>query len=78
MENRKEIASLNERMVISSNQLKDYKLLLEYYKKEVITGQQSLVAYITTVKNLAALQRDYVLMQSNKQLLINTYNYWNW
>jgi outer membrane protein TolC len=73
-----EIASLNDRMVISTNQLKDYKQLLEYYKKEVITGQQSVVAYITTIKNLAALQRDYVLMQSNKQLLINTYNYWNW
>lgn len=73
-----EISSLNDRMVISINQLKDYKQLLEYYKKEVITGQQSVVAYITTIKNLAALQRDYVLMQSNKLLLINTYNYWNW
>ena len=73
-----EISSLNDRIVISTNQLKDYKQLLEYYKKEVITGQQSVVAYITTIKNLAALQRDYVLMQSNKLLLINTYNYWNW
>ena len=73
-----EIASHNDRMTISTNQLKDYKQLLEYYKKEVNTGQQSVVAYITTIKNLAALQRDYVLMQSNKQLLINTYNYWNW
>ena len=73
-----EISSLNDRIVISINQLKDYKQLLEYYKKEVITGQQSVVAYITTIKNLAALQRDYVLMQSSKLLLINTYNYWNW
>ena len=73
-----EILSLNDRIVISTNQLKDYKQLLEYYKKEVITGQQSVVAYITTIKNLAALQRDYVLMQSSKLLLINTYNYWNW
>jgi hypothetical protein len=73
-----EINSLNERMVVSSNQLKDYKQLLEYYKKEVITGQQSVTTYITTVKNLAILQRDYVLMQTNKELLINAYNYWNW
>ncbi len=73
-----EIASLNERIAISSNQLKDYKQLLEYYKKEVITGQQSVTTYMTTIKNLAILQRDYVLMQTNKELLINTYNYWNW
>ena len=73
-----EISSLNERMAVSINQLNDYKQLLEYYKKEIITGQQSVTTYITTVKNFAILQRDYVLMQTSKQLLINTYNYWNW
>lgn len=73
-----ELSSLNERMTISKKQLEDYKQLLEYYKKEVITGQQSVNTYIVTVKSLAILQRDYVLMQTNKQLLINTYNYWNW
>lgn len=73
-----EIASLNERIGVANDQLRDYKQLLEYYKKEVITGQQSVTNYINTIKNLAVLQRDYVLMQTNKQLLINMYNYWNW
>lgn len=73
-----ELSSLNERLLLSNNQMKDYQQLLEYYKKEVLTGQQSVTVYITTVKNYAVLQRDYVLMQTNKQLLINTYNYWNW
>jgi outer membrane protein TolC len=73
-----EISSLNERITISKNQLNDYQQLLEYYKKEIITGQQSITTYITTVKNFAAFQRDYILMQANKQLLINMYNYWNW
>ena len=73
-----EISSLIERMLISTNQLNDYNQLLQYYKTEVIAGQQSVTNYITTIKNLAALQRDYVLMQTNKQFLINTYNYWNW
>ncbi len=73
-----EINSLDERLAIASNQLKDYKQLLEFYKKELMTGQQSVIVYITTVKSLATLQRDYVLMQSNRQFLINTYNYWNW
>ncbi|MEO8759403.1 MAG: TolC family protein, partial [Bacteroidia bacterium] len=73
-----EIVSLNERILTSKNQLSDYKQLLEYYKKEVITGQQSVTSYILTMKNLAAIQRDYVLMQTSKQLLINMYNYWNW
>ncbi|MBA3664901.1 MAG: hypothetical protein H0W61_11935 [Bacteroidetes bacterium] len=73
-----EISSLNERIAVSENQIKDYKQLLEYYKTEVITGQQSVTAYILTVKNFGTLQRDYVLLLTTKQLLINTYNYWNW
>ena len=73
-----EISSLNERIVTSNDLLNDYKQLLDYYKKEVVTGQQSVSTDILTIKNLALLQRDYVLMQTNKQLLINTYNYWNW
>jgi hypothetical protein len=73
-----EINTLNERIILSENQLKDYKQLLEYYKKEVITGQQSITTYILTLKSLATLERDFILMQSNKQFLINNYNYWNW
>ncbi len=73
-----EIQSLDERMIITSNQLIDYKQLLNYYKKEIATGQQSIVTYINSIKNIALLQRDFILMQTNKQLLINNYNYWNW
>ena len=73
-----ELKSLEERTAIASNQLKDYKQLLEYYKQELIRGQLSVIAYVNTVKNMAAVQRDYILMQTNKQLLINTFNYWNW
>ncbi len=73
-----EIQSLDERMMISSNQLNEYKQLLDYYRKELAIGQQSIVTYINTVKSIAILQRDYVLMQTTKQLLINNYNYWNW
>ncbi len=73
-----DITSLDNRMTIAAAQLTDYQTLLDYYKKELITGQQSVVTYVNTVKNLSALQRDFVLMQTNKQLLINMYNYWNW
>jgi outer membrane protein TolC len=73
-----EIRMLDERMVVAESQLEEYKKLMDYYRKEVLTGQLSVVIYINILKNLAMLQRDYVLMQANKQLLINTYNYWNW
>ncbi|WP_083921276.1 TolC family protein [Cytophaga aurantiaca] len=73
-----EIRMLEERMTITEAQLEEYKKLMDYYRQEVRNGQLSVVIYINVLKSLALLQRDYVLMQANKQLLINTYNYWNW
>ncbi len=73
-----EIASVVERLDITELQMQDYQVLLTLYKKEILTGQLSIVNYITTLKNMAIVQRDSNILLSQKQQLINTYNYWNW
>ena len=73
-----ELKSIAERLVILENQLKDYQNLLDLYKQELSRGQISVINYVTTLKNLAIAQRDLVLLQTNQQLSINLYNYWNW
>lgn len=73
-----EIRSYNERKVIAKQMLDDYRSLLISYKKEVIHGQLPIINYITALKNMVAARRDYNVMNTNKLLLINAYNYWNW
>jgi outer membrane protein TolC len=73
-----ELQSYTSRISIAENQLKEYQSLLNSYKKEIVSGQLSVINYITTLKNMALLQRDYSLLFSQKQSLINAYNYWNW
>ena len=73
-----EIRMLQERMIITQNQLTEYNKLMDLYRQEIRTGQLSVIIYVNILKSMAMLQRDYVLMQANEQLLINTYNYWNW
>lgn len=73
-----ELKSVRERIVILEDQLKEYQKLLELYKQELSRGQISVINYVTTLKSLVVTQRDFVLLQTNKQLLINLYNYWNW
>jgi len=73
-----ELASFKTKMVGTDQQLKDYNLLIESYKKEILSGQLSIVNYLTVLKNMAAVQRDIILLHSQEQLLINAYNYWNW
>jgi outer membrane protein TolC len=73
-----ELNSITERLVLTEDQLKEYQKLLDLYKLELSRGQISVINYINVLKNMATTQRDFVLLQSNKQLLINLYNYWNW
>ena len=73
-----ELQSYTDRIAILEQQLKDYDLLLNSYKKEIISGQLSVINYTMVLKNLATVQRDYTLLFSQQQSLINAYNYWNW
>lgn len=73
-----ELQSYTDRISISEQQLKDYDLLLNSYKKEILSGQLSIINYTMVLKNMATIQRDYTLLFSQQQSLINAYNYWNW
>lgn len=73
-----ELQSYTDRISIADQQLKDYDVLLNSYKKEIISGQLSIINYTMVLKSMATVQRDYTLLFSQKQSLINAYNYWNW
>jgi outer membrane protein TolC len=73
-----ELKAVTERLVLLEDQLKEYQKLLEFYRQELSRGQISVINYVTTLKSVVSTQRDFVLLQSNKQSLINLYNYWNW
>ena len=72
-----QIQAIDARIKLTDTQVKEYDKLLGYYKKELISGQISVINYVNTVKNAMALEKDFITMQSNRQLLINTFNYWN-
>ncbi|OQP60194.1 hypothetical protein A3860_34510 [Niastella vici] len=73
-----ELKAIRERTSLTDSQLREYDKLLENYKQQLSKGQISVIDYLNTVKNAMALQKEYILMQANQQLLINAYNYWNW
>lgn len=73
-----ELRSINERLSLTEDQLNEYQKLLEFYKQELSRGQISVINYINILKNRATSQRDYILLKTNQELLINLYNYWNW
>ena len=72
-----QIKAIDARIKLTEMQVQEYDKLLGYYKQELIKGQISVINYINTIKSAIALENDFITMQSNRQLLINTYNYWN-
>lgn len=73
-----EIDTYKERISITEQQISNYEALLETYKREILSGQLSILNYTTTLKNRMVIQRDFALLKAQKLLLINAYNYWNW
>lgn len=75
---RGELRGLEERLLVFRQQLAGYEGVLSSYRRELLQGQLSIINYITVLKNMVAVRRDALLLQSNRQLLINAYNYYNW
>ncbi len=75
---RGELRGLAERLIVYNQQIAGYESVLASYRAELLLGQLSIINYITVLKNMVAARRDALLLQSNRQLLINAYNYYNW
>ena len=73
-----ELSAYGNRITIARRQIDAYNELLNAYKRQIIQGELSVIDFINVLKNKSATERDYVLLQTNRNLLINSYNYWNW
>lgn len=48
------------------------------FEEEMQAGQLSVIDYVTVLRNRIGVQRDHMLLQTNRQLLVTAWNYWNW
>lgn len=73
-----ELKKIEERRLSMHNQLEEYDRLLANYDKQLERGNLSIVDYILVLRNRIELKKDMMVLQSNRSVLINSYNYWNW
>ena len=73
-----QIKSLDERGIILENQLQQYDKLYKVYENELSQGLVSVMDFKNLLKDITAKKQDYLLQKMEKQLLINSYNYWNY
>ncbi len=72
-----QIASVQRQIKMKNKQLTDYDNLLRIYKLQLSQGRMSIINFVDILKKISDTKQEKLLLQMQKQILINTYNYWN-
>ena len=73
-----QIHFLDQRINRTNDQLKKYDQLLGIYSRELSRGELSVIDYKNVFRDIASKQQENILLKTEKQLLINSYQYWNY
>lgn len=73
-----EMRNYEERENLLRNRIAHYNQVLLIYNSELQNGQLSVLEYITVLRNKIQTEKEFLILLSNKQLLIASFNYWNW
>ena len=73
-----QLKALTERGIILESQLAQYEKLYEVYENELAHGLVSVMDFKNLLKDLTAKRQEFLLQTIEKQLLVNSYNYWNY
>ncbi|MDD5185641.1 MAG: TolC family protein [Paludibacter sp.] len=73
-----QMKSLKERILIIENQLIQYDKLYDAYQKELSQGQISIMDFKNLLKDITAKNQEKTVLEMEKQVLINSSNYWNY
>lgn len=72
-----ELGRYDERAKILDSQLSEYDGILSEYARKLAVGQVSVLDYLMVLRNKISVERDRLLLDTNRKLIITAYNYWN-
>lgn len=72
------LASLDKRISLAAQQLEQYNELLTMYKSELSQASISVMDYKYLLKDISTKKQEKLLLEMEKQMVINAWNYWNY
>jgi len=75
---RSQITTIDRQITIVEHQLIEYEKLIKLYKLELQQGQVSIMDVKNIIRDVSAKQQENLRLKMQKQMLINSYNYWNY
>ena len=73
-----QLSSLDKRISLADKQLGQYNQLLEVYKNQLSHAEISVMDYKYLLKDISEKKQEKLMLEMEKQIVINTYNYWNY
>jgi len=72
-----QIIAIEKQISIVQSQLLEYKNLYDLYSLELSQGQVSIMDFKNLVRDISAKKQEDLRLKIQKQILVNSYNYWN-
>ncbi len=72
-----QIKAIDKQIDVVQNQLKEYEKLIKLYQFELSQAQISIMDFKNLIRDIATKKQENLHLQIQKQMLINSYNYWN-
>lgn len=73
-----QILTLDQRIILNEQQMDNYNKLYNVYSIELSQGEASVMDFKNLLKDIAAKKQESLLLEMEKQYLINSYNYLNY
>lgn len=73
-----QIQEISNKIGLLNTQIKDYKKLVDIYYKEFSQTIISIMDYKNLLKDVNAKRQERLQLEMEKELLINSYNFWNY
>jgi len=72
-----QIKTIDKQIEIVENQLTEYEKLIKLYEYELQQGQVSVMDVKNIIRDVSTKKQENLRLKMQKQMLINSYNYWN-
>ncbi|MCF6184879.1 MAG: TolC family protein, partial [Bacteroidales bacterium] len=72
-----QIKTIDKQINIVQNQLTEYEKLFKLYQMELSQAQISIMDFKNLIRDISEKKQENLHLQMQKQIFINSYNYWN-
>lgn len=73
-----DLTLIEQKIKIIHSKLNNYEKLIELYRTELQNGELQIINYMNIIKSYTIAQHELTISETNKMLIINSNNYYNW